>query len=375
MEMGVKIISNFAASHHFPGPWDTEGGRHNRVITIHIRNDRGVEECESILDARDNVKLLRRVMNKAGVPDAPVATQKMWRPIVEASSDVPSTRLPLEPRKRGPKQARGRSDTEMREVEENDDPRYEIHRRHIWQIEPCPCARSVCNCPSHGQLTYKRDDGYDCNYIPGTMSTYCFAFFRKAHHCSVRQYSCYCRWCSRGKWDKCTFLHVVRHLPSKPLRPFDSGHRVWLNQGFRQVLVTPKSAPDRAVVRVATQSVQAAREYVAKLPVGATIASLTCEDGKRDFWLASKQSSIRKATKAYRDSGIKKGDYVFDIIWYDRMKDLKYMRVDYQSVLSVSSVLVTVSNISWHKTTTNRYYLGETTHNKLLQLVQSLSEI
>ena len=163
---------------------------------------------------------------------------------------------------------------------------------------------------------------------------------------------------------------------NKPVRPLDSGYRLWLNQGFRSVILIPKSTPDKAVLRMATQSIQKAREYVQSMPLGATIASLTSnEDGKREFWLASKQSRIRKAAKNDPGLGIKKGEDVFDIVWYDRMTDLKYTKVDYQSVLAVSSVLVTVSAIRWHKTTTNRYYLGETTHNKLLDLVQSMSEI
>ncbi len=100
------------------------------------------------------------------------------------------------------RQARGRTATEM----DDDDtgPRYCIRRRHVYHIEPC-------KCPSDGRLTYKRDTEYDCTMVPGTMTTYCFAFFKKANTVSVRQYSCYCRWCARSRYDKCASLAIVRH--------------------------------------------------------------------------------------------------------------------------------------------------------------------
>ena len=34
----IEIIQNFACTHHFEGPWDTEGGRETHDITSHIRN-------------------------------------------------------------------------------------------------------------------------------------------------------------------------------------------------------------------------------------------------------------------------------------------------------------------------------------------------
>ena len=40
MQLQINIICNFAASHHFAGPWDTEGGRQHRAITKHVRNER-----------------------------------------------------------------------------------------------------------------------------------------------------------------------------------------------------------------------------------------------------------------------------------------------------------------------------------------------
>lgn len=79
MEMGINIIDNFACSHHFAGPWDTEGGRQHRSITLHVRNDRTVKDCEAILGAADNVSLLRRIMKKAGPPDPPITSQNLWR--------------------------------------------------------------------------------------------------------------------------------------------------------------------------------------------------------------------------------------------------------------------------------------------------------
>ena len=45
----VTILLNFACAVHFAGPWDTEGGRHHRAITVHLQNDRGDKDCESVL--------------------------------------------------------------------------------------------------------------------------------------------------------------------------------------------------------------------------------------------------------------------------------------------------------------------------------------
>lgn len=167
----------------------------------------------------------------------------------------------------------------------------------------------------------------------------------------------------------------MRHAPSRPVRPLDPGHTVWTTQGWREVQLRAKSPADPAVTRVAVQSVKAAREYVSKLRNGTTIAFMGKNDGHKDFWLASKQSDIRKAERHDPTTGIKKGEEIISIIWYDRVAGLKYQKEGYETVVSVSSVLVTVSNITWQRTTTNRFYLSETFHEKLTDLVSHGSEI
>ena len=372
MQLGVRIIANFPASHHFPGPWDTEGGRHNRAITLHIQNGRGEANCEDFLNAGDNVKLLRRILQKAGQPDPPVTSQTQWRKPTDtlptpASLSLSKTQTPVV------HQARGRSQQELRELNDQDDGWYEIQRRHIWRIEPCPCS-SACQCPKDERLTYKRDDKYDCTPIVGTMSTYCYAFFRKALHARVRQYSCYCRWCAMEHYERCDNLTVVRHNPARPLRPFDAGYVLWRDQGWRSATLVIKSATDRAVTRVAIQSVEAAREYVGKLSVGGLLAFFTTEGG-RGYWLGSKQSEIYNAKTTDETTGIKKGEAVFDIIWFENMSGLKYRKLNYETVASVSSVLVTVSNLTWTRTTASRYYMGETSHRMLIDIVEKVSEL
>ena len=372
MQLGINVIANFPASHHFPGPWDTEGGRHNRAITRHIQNDRGVASCEAILSARDNVHLLRRILNKAGQPDPPVPTQEKWRP---PTTPMPTpASLSLSKRQKPVvHQPRGRSEEEMAEVNDQDDGWYEIQRRHIWRIEPCSCS-SECACPRDERLTYKRDEKYDCTHIVGTMSTYCYGFFRKALHVQLRQYSCYCRWCAMEVWDRCTSLPIVRHAPGKPIRPLDAGYVKWRDEGWRCVKLAIRSVPDRAVTRVAIQSVEAAREYVSKLSMGGLVAFFTTEGG-RGYWLGSKQSEIVQAKTTDETTGIKKGEEVFKIVWYENMSGLKYRKLDYETVASVSSVLVTVSNLTWNRCTVNRYYMGETTHRMLIDIVETISEL
>ena len=140
-------------------------------------------------------------------------------------------------------------------------------------------------------------------------------------------------------------------------------------------MLQAKSAPDPATTRVAVQSLDAAKAYVNKVAIGTTIAFLTADGDNRGYWLASKQSEMRKSTVNDNTTGVKKGEYVIDIIWYDHMTGLKYMKTDYETVSSVSSVLVTVSNITWSRQTTNRYYLSETCHEKLTDIVTQMSEI
>ena len=375
VELAVRLLQNFPSTAHFDGPWDTEGGRQARIIRNYIRNERDVAKEMSNNNAGDNVALLRKILPNADKPDLPRATEKMWRPMPE----VAATTKPCDKEQHesaGPakpkRQQRGRTDAEF--ADDDSDPRYRIARRHILRMEPCDC-NGVCKCPSDGRLTYKRDPDYDCSHIVGTRSTYCYRFDKKAMRVDLRQFSCYCRWCARCQYDKCSNLNRVRHKPSKPVRPLAAGYRKWRDEGWREVTLTPKSAPDKAVTRVVVQSVEAACTYVSKLRMGATMAVHTKIDGKDHFWLASKQSEVCVAEKNDAAVGVKKGERVLSIIWYDRLTDYKYVKLDDLCLVAVSSVLVTVSNISWQRTTTNRFYLGEHSHNQLMDLVNNLSEL
>ena len=230
-------------------------------------------------------------------------------------------------------------------------------------------------CPKDGRLTYKRHDDYDATVVSGTRSTYCYRFTKKALHIQLRQYSCYCRWCARCQYSKCQQLSVVRHNPDKPIRALGAGYRIWNQEGWRPVMQGRKSAPDPAVTRVLVQSAAAAEAYVSKQRRGATLAVRTQVDGSATFWLTSKESEIFPAPKSQPNLDIKKGEKIVKIVWYDRLSDCKYIRLDDISHIAVSSVLVTVSNIMWQRTTTNRYYLGDHTHNTLTDLVNDLSEL
>lgn len=371
-QLSITILQNFPASHHFPGPWDTEGGRQTRAIKNHILNERDDRANVSVLDAGDNVRLLRNIMNKAGEPAWPVESQKMWRPQPDFDDTLVTTVSDVVPRSKPKQQARGRTVVEMED--DDTDWRYHITRRHIHRVEPCECHRD-CDCPKDGRLTYKRDKAYDSSYIKGTMSTYCYAFSKKALHSSIRQYSCYCCWCARGKYNKCRSLHIVRHDPSKHVRPLDAGYHKWRDEGWRGIVQVRKSAPDRAVTRVIEQSLAAALQYVAQLPLGATVCVMTKkDDGSPMFWLAAKQSEVQVAGQTNTDTGVRRGESVLPIIWYDRLAVHKYVKLDDVSHVSVSSVIVTVSRIAWQKTTANRFYLGEHTHHMLMDLVNNISE-
>ena len=125
----TTIVTNFPVTAHFPGPWDTEGGRETRAIKRFILNDGDSVDGESVLDAGDNVKLLRKIMGKAGQPAPPVQSQKMWRPdqsqtITPSTTEVPPVTGPAPKRQR-----RGRTDAQMQD--DDTDPHYVITRRHI----------------------------------------------------------------------------------------------------------------------------------------------------------------------------------------------------------------------------------------------------
>ena len=136
------------------------------------------------------------------------------------------------------------------------------------------------------------------------------------------------------------------------------------------------SAPDAAVTRVAVQSVEAALTYVTALPLGSTLAVMTKkDDGSKTFWLAAKHAKVEVATQTDVGKGIKRGERVLPIIWYDRMTTYKFAKLDEITQCSVAAVVVTVSRIAWQRTTANRYYLGDHTHGKLMELVNNISEV
>ena len=70
-----------------------------------------------------------------------------------------------------------------------------------------------------------------------------------------------------------------------------------------------------------------------------------------------------------------RGEEYIDIVWYEEVGHLRYRKLDYETKVSVSSVIVTVSNITWIRTTTRRFYLGETTHEMLVDIVQNMNHL
>ena len=84
---------------------------------------------------------------------------------------------------------------------------------------------------------------------------------------------------------------------------------------------------------------------------------------------------MKKAKKADKSVGIKKGEMIMSILWYDRLSDYKYIKLDDLTHISCSSIIVTTSKVAWQRTTSNRYYLGEHTHSIIQKLVNNLSEL
>ena len=63
-ELSIHIMVNFPATAHFAGPWDTEGARQTKAIKNHILNERDLINQNCVLDAGDNVRTLREIINK-----------------------------------------------------------------------------------------------------------------------------------------------------------------------------------------------------------------------------------------------------------------------------------------------------------------------
>ena len=131
----------------------------------------------------------------------------------------------------------------------------------------------------------------------------------------------------------------------------------------------------RAVTRVVAQSLESVKQYLSTLSIGSVLAVMTVVDGGAVFWLGSKQSEVFVATRDEDTTGVKKGELIIKIVWFDNMNDnsFKYTRMNDLVHVSISSVLVTKSKITWQRTTTNRYYLGEHTHNTSMDLVERMS--
>ena len=111
------------------------------AVCNYLLNELDAENGETIVGAGDNVILLRHLLRKAGEPDPPVASQKMWRPVASGTSQSVQAASPLRRTTSKPKrQSRGR--TVIKELEDDDDtdPRYCIQLRHIWRMEPCNCS-------------------------------------------------------------------------------------------------------------------------------------------------------------------------------------------------------------------------------------------
>ena len=113
-----------------------------------------------------------------------------------------------------------------------------------------------------------------------------------------------------------------------------------------------KSAPDKAVTRVVTQSRESAKNHVSKLPLGSVIAirSIVNDTSVRTsvFWIANLHSKSFPTPKTETSTDIKKGELIVKIVWFDRCDDDNYKCVRLNDLVhvSVSSVVVTRSKIT-----------------------------
>ena len=104
------------------------------------------------------------------------------------------------------------------------------------------------------------------------------------------------------------------------------------------------------------------------------VSSSSNENKKQDSQI-KKNIQSKEGHGIWRQHGGEKRGKIMNVLWYDRLFDYKYIKLDDLTEISVANVIVTKSKVAWNRTTANRYYLGEHTHNIIQKLVNNLSEL
>eukprot|EP00935_MAST-01C_sp_MAST-1C-sp1_P000947 g947.t1 len=325
---------NCAATNHFGGNWDAQGGQQCRRCYRSEKDAAAATGTGQILPrARDCMELLEKEMSQ---------TAKMKR--ATAGGKAP----------------------------ENKD--YTIHRRFFR------CWDKENPIPREDKLGQKESSA-----IPGTLSHYCYGAISTAGKMQLRQYSCYCFYCRTKQYKKCPWREVVRSRKHEPKKAGAARTR-WLEEGWVEYTMKLKADADMRQLREISQERRLG--FVKGLAAGDVIGVYCGKKGGGEvdhtfFWLARVQQKTRtnamegdspvpfRADKDDPGWDIAQGEWILNIRWLKRVRAKVWIEASEQTI-TLTSVLPL--RVVWAKTTTNQYTLSDTQHEELLHMCSTLDE-
>jgi hypothetical protein len=160
------------------------------------------------------------------------------------------------------------------------------------------------------------------------MSHYCYAAAGQVGKYLIRRFSCYCSFCVRKMYDRCPFLDTIRteHANLTP-KPFTDAHKTLRTEGWAPYSMQLKEVTTRRETRGLSNEKHGV--FGKELNPGDVFGVYCGGSGEvtsRFFWLVealpqSKQSNrvVFKAAKSDPAWDFKKGDYVLNIRWLERV--------------------------------------------------------
>jgi hypothetical protein len=137
----------------------------------------------------------------------------------------------------------------------------------------------------------------EADAIPGTLSHYCFGAWSGSGVMQLRQYSCYCKPCSKREWRQCGYRAVVRSEKHKPKSSTVDSLMRWHNEGWVVYRIALKEDTELRQLREVSSERRLA--FVNALGVG-DVVGVYCAGGGAGgevdhtfFWLAKLQEKSR----------------------------------------------------------------------------------
>ena len=310
------LIWNMAASAHFGGPWDSEGGRQS------LKAFREEMKGNILRDSSTVVKMLNEKMTD---------TKKELRRIQWNKSNS---------------------------LKKD----FTIDRRHF--IVDNEIDRSRC---------------IEAKPIPGTMTHYCYGFFSTPGKVWLRRLSCFCKYCTIKQYSLCPVAELVAaqfhdHYTPNNLR--GGWHQVQMTflTGSNLPIKLRSSALDDSRAFVADISFG---DYIAVF-CGSSLEKCThlsfwiAYVEPRDD---SSTHAVSPAKLSMPNLGIQKGEKVILVSWLERLDDYNNRRTFIKGGLQyISTQTIVPARIIWTRRTANRFYITADFENKLVQICKLIKE-